>query len=92
MVRKIAAGMQDVDNDHLVRVIKKHQKMFSCPDEPQVVGMVHENRTTPTMGLAVQDRLTSTDQFCLIVFGLLDPKIIDRPSGDLDQARLGATC
>ena len=59
MVRKIASGMQDVDDDYLVRTIQKHQKMFSCPRKAQVYGIVYQNRTAAAMRLTPQDCLTA---------------------------------
>ena len=36
MAREIAAGMEDIHDDDLVRSIQKHKEMFPCPYEPQV--------------------------------------------------------
>ncbi|MET4130434.1 hypothetical protein ACSSV6_003756 [Roseovarius sp. MBR-38] len=61
MVWKIASGMQDVDDDHFVRLIQKHQKMLPCPREPQIRSIIDQNSTAPAMRLTVQDRLTAVE-------------------------------
>ncbi|MGX0905345.1 hypothetical protein ACSSV8_003940 [Roseovarius sp. MBR-79] len=53
--------MQDVDDDHFVRLIQKHQKMLPCPREPQIRSIIDQNSTAPAMRLTVQDRLTAVE-------------------------------
>ncbi len=61
MAREIAAGMEDIHDDDLVRSIQKDQEMLPCPYEPQVVDIINENCATPTMGLAIQNTLTAVE-------------------------------
>ena len=86
MTGQIAAGMQYVNDDDFVWPIQIHQEVLPCPDKPEIVGVIHENRAAPAMRLAVQDRVATAEQLSLVKLGLPVPKILDRPSGNLDKA------
>lgn len=91
MARKIAAGMQDIDDDDLIWPIQKHQEMLPCPEKPQIFGPIHKNSAAPAGRPALNDRIVSGGQLRFIEFGLTGPKFLNRPSGDLDQAGFCAT-
>ena len=90
MTRKITAGMQDINDNDLVRLIQKHQEMLPCPREPQIDCVIYQNRTASTMRLTVQDCLAAGEHLVLIELSLLEPELFDRPPGDFDEARLSA--
>lgn len=86
MAGQIAAGIQYVNDDDFVWPLQIHQEVLPCPDKPEIVSGIHENRAVPAMRLTVQDRVATAEQFGLVKLGLPVPKILNRPSGNLDKA------
>lgn len=91
MAGQIAARMQNIDDDDFIGPIQKHQEVLPCPDEPEVVGAIHQNGTAPAVRLAVQDRIAPVEQLRFIKLSLLETEILNRPSGDLDKAGFRTT-
>lgn len=90
MTWKITPGMQDVNDDDLVRLIQEHKEMLPCPRKPQIGRIIDQNRTASAMRLTVQDCLTAGEQFRFIKVCLFEAELFDRPFGNLDQTGLCA--
>jgi len=52
MTGQITTTVQDVDYDNLVWLVQKDQKMLPGPNEPQVIGIIQQDCTTPAMRLS----------------------------------------
>lgn len=91
MAGEIAARMEDIHDEDVVRSIQKDQEMLPCPYEPQVFDIINETCATPAMGLAIQNTFTAVEQFGLVKLCLAQPESFDRPSGDFSEAGFRTT-
>jgi len=86
VTRQITSGMQDVDDDDLVRLIQKHQEMLPCSEISQVFGIIDQDGTAPAVSLTIHYRFASGKKFGFVNAGLTRPERFNGPSGDLNQA------
>lgn len=66
MPRQITPGMQDVDDDDLLRPVEEHQEMLPCPREPEIVGVIDQNGATSAARLTTLDRRTTLENRMLV--------------------------
>ncbi len=89
---KIAAGMQDVDNDHRIRLIQVDEEVLPCPDVSEVRCLINQYGAAPTCHPALSYSVAPRDQLLLVKIGLVWSKPVDGPPRDIHQAHLCATC
>ncbi len=89
---KIAAGMQDVDNDHRIRLIQVDEEVLPCPDVSEVRCLINQYGAAPTCHPALGYGVAPRDQLLLVKIGLVWSKSVNGPPCNIHKAGLCATC
>ena len=74
---QVAAGVQEIHDDHFVIIFQKHDEVLACSGEPELfIAPINQNRAVLVRRGAFGDLLTPQDQVVFIGIGLTWPKCL----------------